>query len=355
MLEVKNIKKQYEGKPLLCGVSFRVGADETVCLLGRSGGGKSTILRIIAGLEIAEDGQVFWNGQDISQVPAHRRGFGFMFQDYALFPHLNVFENIAYGLRVQKMPDEQIRLRVSEVLDMVGMGAFEKRAVIDLSGGEKQRIAFARAIAPWPKLLMLDEPMGALDRTLRDQLLGDLMQLLRVTDIPVIYVTHDQEEAFAVADRIMILHDGRIIQSGAPQEVYSRPIDLYTASFLGLKNRLLGTVTALDPFTVDTPIGSVRAACIAGEKRVGDGVELLLTDISIAQKDADRINCFPARVVAQHFQGRDFQLKLRVADIWDAVITSDKSLPEGQDLIVAMPPESIQCYSKGEAHEDCQE
>jgi spermidine/putrescine transport system ATP-binding protein len=355
MLKVIGLEKHYEGKPLLCGVSFTLAADETVCLIAQSGGGKSTILRIIAGLEEAERGQVSWDGQDLTDIPAHRRGFGFMFQDYALFPHLNVFENVAFGLRVQKISSEELKERVSEVLEMVGMASFSERSVIDLSGGEKQRIAFARAIAPRPKMLMLDEPMGALDRTLRDQLLKDLQQLLDVTDVPVIYVTHDQEEAFAVADRILILHDGRILQSGTPQEVYSHPINIWAASFLGLNNQLDGEVTSLDPFTVETIIGPLQIKNQTDGLHAGELVDLLVTDISIHPPETEAANSFSAEVIAQRFLGQDYQTSLLIAKTWKAVITLDRFMPVGKQIVVSIPPARVYSYTKGETHENCQE
>src|SRR5512133_1394391 len=209
----------YEGKPLLCGVSFTVGEGETVCLLGPSGSGKSTILRIVAGLEEADQGSIVWDGEDVTRVPAHRRNFGLMFQDYALFPHRSVAENIAFGLRMHGLPAAQIKPRVQEALERVNMTGFERRRVTDLSGGEQQRVALARALAPNPRLMMLDEPLGALDRALKEQVEEEVRRLLHISGIPAIYVTHDQDEAFAVADRLILLHQGRVIQSGAPAEV----------------------------------------------------------------------------------------------------------------------------------------
>jgi ABC-type Fe3+/spermidine/putrescine transport system ATPase subunit len=186
MLEIRKIYKQYEDKPLLQGVSFRVRKKEVVCLLGPSGSGKTTLLEIIAGLEEPEDGQIRWRGKDLVDIPAHRRGFGLMFQDYALFPHLTVLENVAFGLRMQGWTKEKIDNRVEQVLKMVRMFDFIKRGITDLSGGEQQRVALARTIAPDPKLLMLDEPMGALDRSLRDQLTDELRSLLRSFNVPTI-------------------------------------------------------------------------------------------------------------------------------------------------------------------------
>jgi len=209
LLEIRKITKSYQEQTLLDGISFVVENDETVCLLGPSGGGKSTILRIIAGLETAEKGQVVWQGKDISDIPPYARHFGLMFQDYALFPHLTVYENVAFGLRMQKQAKEIIDASVIEALRLVTMENFIHRRVTELSGGEQQRVALARALAPKPQLLMLDEPLGALDRTLREKLGEELRGLLRKMKIPAIYVTHDQQEAFSIADRILVLSEGR--------------------------------------------------------------------------------------------------------------------------------------------------
>ncbi|NCP15641.1 ABC transporter ATP-binding protein, partial [bacterium] len=205
MLQLLDISKDYENKPLLRGISFTVTANETVCLLGASGSGKSTLLRIIAGLEPPDQGTVRWEERDLASVPAHLRNFGLVFQDYALFPHLSVFENIAFGLRMQNLPRPEIEQRVREAVAQVNLTGFEKRGVSDLSGGEQQRVALARALAPRPRLLMLDEPLGALDRALRERLQGELRGILHATGVPAIYVTHDQEEAFAIADRVLLL------------------------------------------------------------------------------------------------------------------------------------------------------
>lgn len=258
MLTLTSITKSYENKPLLRGISFSVAPGEVVCLLGASGSGKSTILRIIAGLEEAESGEVAWDGVSLKGVPTHQRRFGLMFQDYALFPHLSVFENVAFGLKMQKNePQRTIRAlrkkdflgvlrgfgvskdsnsRVRECLELVHLSDFEHRRVAELSGGEQQRVALARALAPKPRLLMLDEPLGALDRALKESLLDELRHILRGTGIPAIYVTHDQQEAFALSDRIILLRDGQIAQAGTPAEVFANPADGWVASFLGLGN-----------------------------------------------------------------------------------------------------------------------
>lgn len=258
MLTLTSITKSYESKPLLKGISFSVAPGEVVCLLGASGSGKSTILRIIAGLEEAESGEVAWEGVSLKGQPTHQRRFGLMFQDYALFPHLSVFENVAFGLKMQKNQPQRTPSalrkkgflgvlrglgglkdsdsRVRECLEMVHLTGFEHRRVTELSGGEQQRVALARALAPNPRLLMLDEPLGALDRALKESLLDELRRILRGTGIPAIYVTHDQQEAFTLADRIILLRDGLIAQAGTPAEVFANPAGAWVASFLGLGN-----------------------------------------------------------------------------------------------------------------------
>jgi spermidine/putrescine transport system ATP-binding protein len=250
MLTLASITKSYESNPLLKGISFSVAPGEVVCLLGASGSGKSTILRIIAGLEEAESGEVAWEGVSLKGQPTHQRRFGLMFQDYALFPHLSVFENVAFGLKMQRVArfgggfaglwdareKTGFESRVRECLELVHLTDFEHRRVTELSGGEQQRVALARALAPNPRLLMLDEPLGALDRALKESLLDELRRILRGTGIPAIYVTHDQQEAFTLSDRIILLRDGQIAQAGTPAQVFAHPADGWVASFLGLGN-----------------------------------------------------------------------------------------------------------------------
>lgn len=240
MLSVRGITKVYDGAPLLRGVTLEAGRGEIVCLLGPSGCGKSTLLRIIAGIETQEAGEVWFDGQRLDGVPPHARGFGLMFQDGALFPHLSAADNIAFGPRMRGEPAAVARARASELLEMVGLPGFGKRKVYTLSGGERQRVALARALAPEPRLLMLDEPLSALDRELHDRLLDELAQILARAGhgVTTLYVTHDQQEAFAVADRIVVMRDGGVAQDGAPDVVYRQPASAEVARFLGFSNLL---------------------------------------------------------------------------------------------------------------------
>lgn len=211
------------------GVSFEVAPGEVLALLGASGSGKSTLLRAIAGLETLDAGSIAWDGVDLATVPVHKRGFALMFQDGQLFAHRNVFANVAYPLRLRKRPTT----RVDELLELVGLAGYGNRQIATLSGGEQQRVALARSLAASPKLLLLDEPLSALDRELRERLAADLRAILTTTGTTAIFVTHDQSEAFAIADRVGILHEGRLAQIGVPTEVWRAPATEAIARFLG--------------------------------------------------------------------------------------------------------------------------
>lgn len=277
MLSLRKISKAFDGKPLLKEISFDIRAAETVCLLGASGSGKSTILQLIAGLDVPDSGQVVWNRADLAGVPAHRREFGLVFQDYALFPHLSVAENVAFGLRMRNIPRMQTLHRVREVLELVGMAGFQSRRVTGLSGGEQQRVALARALAPKPRLIMFDEPIGALDRVLRIQLLEDLRKLLQLAHIPALYVTHDQEEAFQIGDRLLLLHEGRIVRDGTPEQLIADPGSAWGAEFLGLGNVLAGKVVARR--RVETTLGTFTLHCDHTHP-AGESVDVLARPIA---------------------------------------------------------------------------
>ncbi len=239
-LSLHDLHKAFGETRALDGVSFEAGEGEIVAVLGPSGCGKSTLLSVIAGLEIADEGEVRWDGKSLAGVPPHKRGFGLMFQDFALFPHMDVFDNVAFGLRMAELSKEMIGERVGETLELVGLPDFGGREVSTLSGGEQQRVALARSLAPQPRLLMLDEPLGSLDRRLRERLLTELQNILHKITQTVIYVTHDQEEALAVADRVVVMNAGRVAQMGTPEAIYRRPASVFVARFLGLDNLLSG-------------------------------------------------------------------------------------------------------------------
>ena len=305
MLELIDIHKSYEGQPLLCGISFTVAAGETVCLLGPSGSGKSTLLRMIAGLENPGQGQICWDGEDLASVPAHRRDFGLVFQDYALFPHLNVTGNVAFGLKMQNLDGAGINLRVAEILKIVNLTGFGDRHVHDLSGGEQQRVALARVLAPHPRLLMFDEPLGALDRSLREQLMGELRHILHESGVPAIYVTHDQEEAFSLADRLLLLHDGVIVQGGTPDQIWRDPGSVWVAFFLGLGNILEGKT--LTPGWVETQVGVLKTNCRHAHV-AGESVSLLIRPEAASSGEGE--NILTSHVADFLFQNEFFRVTL---------------------------------------------
>ncbi len=253
MLEINGIRRSFDGQPVLKGVDLTIADGEIVCLLGASGSGKTTLLRIIAGLEYADAGSVKLDGASILSIPVHQRDFSFMFQDFALFPHLNVVQNVVFGLRMRKVNRAAQQKRVAEVLDLVGLSGFEQRDVTELSGGERQRVALARSLAPSPRLLLLDEPLGSLDASLRERLAVELREIIRQTGLTAVHVTHDQQEAYAIADRIAIMHHGQIEQVDAPEALYYRPRTTYAARFLGLNNIL--PVDEKQAGQVHTPVG----------------------------------------------------------------------------------------------------
>ncbi|MCC3774718.1 ABC transporter ATP-binding protein, partial [Streptomyces sp. UNOB3_S3] len=254
MLRLEGVTVRFGERAVLDAVDLDVADHETVCVLGPSGSGKSTLLRVVAGLQPADAGRVLLDGRDQGGVPPHRRGVGLMFQDHQLFPQRDVAGNVAFGLRVRGTGRAETERRVAGLLDLVGLPGAQKRAVGALSGGEQQRVALARALAPEPRLLMLDEPLGQLDRGLRERLVVELRGLFGRLGTTVLAVTHDQGEAFALADRVVVMRDGRIAQVGTPLEVWRRPASEFVARFLGFDNVVPATVTGAG---ADTPWGRV--------------------------------------------------------------------------------------------------
>ncbi|MFN8487348.1 MAG: ABC transporter ATP-binding protein [Caldilineaceae bacterium] len=312
MLQLTDIEKTYQHKPVLTGIHLTVAAGEIVCLLGPSGCGKTTLLRIVAGLEKADNGLVTFAGQDLAQTPVHQRNFGLMFQDFALFPHKSVGENIAFGLRMEGQPKGQIAKRVEEMLALVNLQGYENRSIFALSGGERQRVALARSLAPNPRLLMLDEPLGSLDRTLREELMNELRAILKRVGMTSLYVTHDQQEAFAVADRVVVMNKGRIEQIGAPTAVYEQPANAFVAGFLGFKNLLPARV---EPGQVQTPLGEFT---LPGAPPPGEYRLLIRPQAATLYETPPVVTrgpMFQGKLLACSFRGNYYQIQIEAQGV----------------------------------------
>ena len=240
LIELKGISKSYDGEKVIDSMNLYIRDGEFMTFLGPSGCGKTTTLRIIGGFETADEGQLYFDGVEISDVPAHKRQVNTVFQKYALFPHLNVYENIAFPLRLKKLKEEEIKTRVTEMLAMVALSGFENKSVSTLSGGQQQRVAIARALVSHPRVLLLDEPLGALDLRLRKDMQNELKTIQQAIGITFIYVTHDQEEALSMSDTVVVMADGEIQQIGTPTDIYNEPKNAFVADFIGESNIIDG-------------------------------------------------------------------------------------------------------------------
>ena len=242
LIELKNICKAFDGEQILSNINLYINDHEFITFLGPSGCGKTTTLRIIGGFENPDEGEVWFDGKVINDVPAHKRNVNTVFQRYALFPHLNVYDNIAFGLRIKKVKEQEISERVAEMLELVNLKGFEKRNVSLLSGGQQQRVAIARALINQPEVLLLDEPLAALDLKLRKDMQVELKNIQAKTGITFIYVTHDQEEALSMSDTVVVMADGKIQQIGTPIDIYNEPVNAFVADFIGESNILDGVM-----------------------------------------------------------------------------------------------------------------
>jgi len=311
-LRVRDVSVRLAGKVILDRIDIEVDDGVIVAVLGPSGSGKTTLLRVIAGLQPAE-GTVSWAGENLDGIAPHRRNFGLMFQDYALFPHRSVAANVSFGLEMRGDAAASSEHRVAEVLGWVGLAGYERRSVATLSGGEQQRVALARALAPEPRLLMLDEPVGSLDKALRTRLLDELRDILADQGITTLFVTHDQDEAFALSDRVIIMREGRIVQSGKPEQIWSAPTDAWTARFLGMTNIVtgydghVGTVVIRPDAIRPDDGGTVRLTITSTAFKEGgylvagvteDGTNLVFpSDRRLAPDDTVTISIDPAGIV----------------------------------------------------------
>lgn len=313
-LELKDIRKSFEKETdVLKGISLAIGKGEFITLLGSSGCGKTTTLRIIAGLEMPDGGQVFLDGKDVTSLAPEARDVNTVFQNYALFPHMNVADNIGYGLKLKKTPKEEIRRKVKEMLELVQLPGYEKRKPSELSGGQKQRVAIARALVNNPKVLLLDEPLGALDLQLRRAMQIELKRLQKKLGITFVYITHDQEEAINMSDRIAVMNEGRFEQIGSPDEIYNHPRTSYVATFVGnaniLKGRAAGTENGC--VLVELPGGIMPVDAAGEEVKEGEEVTLAVRSENIRLDGGCGLE---AEVAEKSFAGGLLRVVLKLSD-----------------------------------------
>src|SRR6267142_4104653 len=350
LLSLKNISKSFGSTRAVTDVSLEVERGEFFGLLGPSGCGKTTTLRMIAGLEQPDSGSIEFDGKDITNLPAERRGFGMVFQNYALFPHLNVFENVAFGLRARHKTKSEIDERVTSALELVQLPGYGKRRVDELSGGQQQRVAIARAIAIEPALLLFDEPLSNLDVTLREETRSELRELVGRLGLTAVYVTHDQEEAFALCDRISVMVGGRILQTGRPRDLYEHPAQLSVGKFLGRNNlirsmRLSSSKSEVGEFkTLEG--GHVIRIPVADKNLVPLNQPCILAirpEHVVVSNSNDKLeNALSATVREINFAGATSSIKLDADGlIVEALALEADGLSVGDALTVVLPPERI--------------
>lgn len=320
VLKVQGAVKYYGELKALHSVDIDVASGEIVTLLGPSGSGKTTLLKIVAGFEYADSGLVLLNGSDITDTTPAKRNIGMVFQNYALFPHLTVEKNVAYPLVMRRRPKKEIRERVTEVLQAMELGGYEKRLPRQLSGGQQQRIALARAIVFNPQLLLLDEPFGALDRKLRESMQLEMRRLQQKLQLTMLFVTHDQEEALVLSDRIVVMNHGGVVQTGHPRDIYTRPATGFVADFIGESNMFSGEVTVCDGDTccVQLNNGTTFVALDDCTFRPGEAVQVVLRPerpyLIVDSKAEGPENCFEAEVIETIFLGQSDKYRLRLDD-----------------------------------------
>ena len=396
-LELKEIKKSFtEGEAVLDNISLEISKGEFITLLGSSGCGKTTTLRIIAGLEQPDTGSVWLDGREVTGLEPNQRDVNTVFQNYALFPHMNVAENIGYGLKLKKVPKSEIKKKVSQMLELVQLEGYEKRKPSELSGGQKQRVAIARALVNNPKVLLLDEPLGALDLQLRRAMQIELKHLQKKLGITFIYITHDQEEAINMSDRIAVMKDGRIEQIGTPDEIYNHPKTSYVATFVGNANILHGVaesiqgenaivkigndrvIVKLETSQQDTENTGAKQYLSAGEKVTlavrsenillqeaavigdtdtdnGDAVDISVADGGLDAHNKNSVSGLQATVTEKNFAGGQLRVTLKLSDGTQLIASRygiDASVAEGQTVRCSFLPTDAVLVDREDIHEE---
>ena len=345
-IEVNNITKQFEDSIAIKDISFTLNEGELVTLLGPSGCGKTTILKLIAGLLQPDFGSIIVDEVDVSTVATEDRNIGFVFQSYALFPHLTVAENIAFGLETRKWSNESKIERVKELLKLVDLQGFGKRYPRELSGGEKSRVALARAIAPNPNLLLLDEPLSALDVSLKDSLQKAIREIQQKIKITTLYVTHDQREAMEVSDKIIILNVGQVVEIGTPQQLYLKPKKKFTAQFLGISNIFFGLIEFNQKLSfIKLPFGIIEAKSIKPISQISNIVAIYPEQITFSSNNKKNKNEFEGILFEINFGGEMVQFKVKIQDqLLELHTTNNTEISKfslGDKIYITIPEHSI--------------
>ena len=340
LIELKGISKSYDGEKVIDSMNLYIRDGEFITLLGPSGCGKTTTLRIIGGFETADEGELYFDGKEISDVPAYKRHINTVFQKYALFPHLNVYENIAFPLRLKKKPEDEIKRRVSEMLKMVALSGFENKSVSTLSGGQQQRVAIARALISHPKVLLLDEPLGALDLKLRKDMQNELKTIQQAIGITFIYVTHDQEEALSMSDTVVVMADGEIQQIGTPTDIYNEPKNAFVADFIGESNIIDGVMledkrVRFSGHTFD---------CVDGGYEKNEAVDVVVRpeDVDVVEPDKGMLT---GKVTSVTFKGVHYEIIVDIRGFKWMIQSTDYVAPEAT-IGLFIEPEAIHVMKK---------
>ena len=340
LIELKGISKSYDGEKVIDSMNLYIRDKEFITLLGPSGCGKTTTLRIIGGFETADEGELYFDGAEISDVPAYKRNVNTVFQKYALFPHLNVYENIAFPLRLKKAPEDQIQTRVTEMLKMVALSGFENKSVSTLSGGQQQRVAIARALISHPRVLLLDEPLGALDLKLRKDMQNELKTIQQAIGITFVYVTHDQEEALSMSDTIVVMADGEIQQIGTPTDIYNEPKNAFVADFIGESNIIDGIM--LEDKKVK--LASHIFDCVDGGYQPNEPVDVVIRpeDVDVVAPEKGMLT---GKVTSVTFKGVHYEIIVDIKGFKWMIQSTDYVAPEAT-IGLYIEPDAIHIMKK---------
>ena len=342
IINLTDVSKSFDGEVVLDHINLKIHDKEFVTLLGPSGCGKTTTLRIIGGFETADTGDVQFDGKSVKNVPPHQRPVNTVFQKYALFPHLNVFENVAFGLRLKKTPEDTIRVKVKEMLSLVNLKGFERRRVSTLSGGQQQRVAIARALINEPEVLLLDEPLGALDLKLRKDMQNELKKIQKATGITFIYVTHDQEEALSMSDTVVVMANGQIQQIGSPTDIYNEPENAFVADFIGESNIVDGIM--LDDYKVRFSGHTFECVDAGFEKNQKVDVVVRPEDVDVVAPEKGMLQ---GLVTSVTFKGVHWEIIVDINGFKWMIQTTD-FVAEGEHIGLFIEPEAIHIMNKSE-------